>query len=197
MFESIQDYLCQEIDKNKLLENMVLCKEYQNGSPEVKEGIDIFIEELKEAKDEKEFIYKLTNNVIFNNLKIELEDIDVFNLATRTCGGPVPNIEPPILLGFIDAAMDEKDDERVFRLAYNYDDMLLDKSIIEDYYISNKNAFYINELACNDFININLEKLVNALIALEDKEELKYFAEHTNNEQYRFKVLEKLKELDS
>ena len=132
MFESIQDYLCQEIDKEKLYENMVLCKEYQNGSDEVKQGIDLFIEELKDIKDENEFIKKLTDNVVFNNLKIVVEDIDVFNLATRTCGGPVPNIEPAILLAFIDAAMEENADERVFRLAYNYDDMLLVKSIKEN-----------------------------------------------------------------
>ena len=197
MFESIQDYLCQEIDKEKLYENMVLCKEYQNGSDEVKQGIDLFIEELKDIKDENEFIQKLTDNVVFNNLKIVVEDIDVFNLATRTCGGPVPNIEPAILLAFIDAAMEENDDERVFRLAYNYDDMLLDKSIIEDYFIKNKNAFYINELACNDLININLDKLANALIELEDKEELRYFADHISDEQYnKNKLLEKIIELD-
>ncbi len=197
MFESIQDYLCEEIDKEKLFENMALCKEYQNGSQEVKEGIDLFIEELKEIQDENEFIKRLTDNVVFNKLKIVVDDIDVFNLATRTCGGPVPNIEPAILLGFIDAAIEEKDDERVFRLAYNYDDMLLDKSIIEDYYIANKNAFYINELACNDLININLDKLVNALIEIGNKEELRYFVDHVSNKQFnKNRILEKIIELD-
>ena len=197
MFESIQDYLCGEIDKEKLFENMTLCKEYQNANKEVKDGLDLYIEELKDITDENEFISRLTDNVVFTNLKIVVEDIDVFNLATRTCGGPVPNIEPAILLGFIDAAIEEKDDERVFRLAYNYDDMLLDKSIIEDYYIQNKNAFYINELACNDLININLDKLANALIELGNIEELKYFNDHISDEQYnKSKILNKIIELE-
>lgn len=198
MFESIQDYICEEIDKDKLFENMVLCKEYQNGDQVFKDAIDLFIEELKDIKDEDEFITKLTDNKIFNDLKYIVDPIDVYNLATRTCGGPVPNVEPAILLGFIDAAIEEHDDERVFRLAYNYDDMLLDKSIIEDYFIDNKNAFYINELACNDLININLDKLANALIKLENKEELRYFANHISDSQYnKNKILEKIIELDS
>ena len=184
MFEIIQDYLCKEIDKKTLINELTNCKDYKNNTPEVKQQLDYYIEDLKDIEDEKELIYKLTDYNFFYQLGIIPDTTELFVLATRTCGGPVPILDTPVLYGFIDAAIEKKDDERIFRLAYNYDDILVDKAIIEDYYIKNKNAFYINEIACNNLTNMNTSKLADALINIGNIAELKYFVSNVSDKQY-------------
>ncbi len=198
MFESIQDYLSNEIDKEELYYNIIHSKQYVDSSNLTKSQLDLFIEELKDIKDENKFIKMITNNDYFVKIGIPITEIDIFNLATRTCKGPIPILEPPILYGFLDAAIEKKDDERIFRLVYNYDNAFFDKTEIEDYFIKNKNAFYINELACNDISNINIDKLANALIKIENLEELKYFVNNVYDKNYdKTKVINKIKELEN
>ena len=198
MFESIQDYLCNEIDKETLLKNILNSEKYTNSNDETKHKLDLFVEELKDTDNEEKFVQAITNMEFFYSIDVAPDEIEIFNLATRTCGGIVPFIEPIRLLSYLNTAIEKNDDERVFRLVYNYDGVFNDKSKVEDYYIKTKNAFYINELACNDLTNINTDKLANSLIDIGNIEELKYFANNVYDKKYnKQKIIEKIIELES
>lgn len=175
MFNNIQDYLCGEIDLKNLIDNIEVTEEYIKADKETKKKIDSFFEELKNESNEINIIEKLSDIDYFINMGIEIDAISLLDLATRTNGGPVPYLDPGELLAFIDTCIEKKDDERVMRLAYNYDAMIYDKSKIEDYYIESKNAFYLNELAFNNLQGIHYDKIEKALEEIGNKEEIEYF----------------------
>ncbi len=196
MFESIQDFIGKEIDKAKLLENLSYCDEYINADSHVKEELDLFIEDIKEAKSDEEVIKLLESNFLFN-LGIQPNPYKLLDLATRTNGGIIPVIDPGELSAFIDLCIEHEDDERLFRLAFNYNSLLFDKTKIEDYYIDRNNVFYVCELACNDLQGIHYDRLIEAMLRADDINELKYFAANISDKTVNInRILEKIKELD-
>lgn len=196
MFESIQDYLNKLIDKDTLLENLVLCDEYSEANQSVKEQLDLFIEDIKDAKDDNKLLEILSSDYLFD-IGVQPDQYKLLDLATRTNGGAIPFLDPAVLAAFIDLCIENDDDERLFRLAYNYDEMMFDKTKIEDYFINSNNIFYVNELACNDLKGINYEKLKKVILDSNQLDELKYFATNVYDKSIDISsVLEKIKELD-
>lgn len=196
MFESIQDYMCKEIDKEKLVDNMTLCDEYQNASQDIKDKLDLYIEDIKDAQTEDEVINLLNPNFLYD-LGIQPDSLKLLDLATRTNGGVIPVLDPAQLAAFIDLCMENTDDERLFRLVFNYDSLLFDKTKIEDYFINNNNVFYVCEMACHDLIGVHYEKLRDVLLNSNQLDELKYFATNVSDKNLDISsVLAKIKELD-
>ena len=197
MFESIQDYMDKLIDLDELIERMITSEEYQNVSNSRKEKIDMFIENLKDAKSEEEIINMFYSDA-FLNLDVPIDYHKLLDLATRTSGGFGPVLEPGELAAFIDLCIMHNDDERLFRLAYNYDEDLFDKEKIEDYFIRNKNVFYINELACNNLHGLHYDVLIDALVNSDQLDELKYFVANVSDKNVNvIKVLNRIKELEN
>ena len=79
MFESIQDYMCKEIDKEKLVDNMTLCDEYQNASQDIKDKLDLYIEDIKDAQTEDEVINLLNPNFLYD-LGIQPDSLKLLDL---------------------------------------------------------------------------------------------------------------------
>ena len=197
MFESIQDYLSKVIDKDELVKNFSLCEEYQNANKEVKDKLDLLIEDIKSADTDEEII-KLLNPNTFSDLGIQPEPLKLLDLATRTNGGFIPLLDPAELAAFIDLWIEHNDEERLFRLAYNYNDLIFDKTKIENYYIKHNNSFYLNEMACNDLVGIHYNKIMEALLNNNQLDELKYFATNISDKTVNIrKVLDKIKELEN
>ena len=196
MFESIQDYMMEIIDRNKLVDNMANCEEYLEASPDIRNKLDLFIEDIKEAKTEEDVKTLLNSNALYD-MGVQPDAFKLLDLATRKNGGYIPIIDPAVLAAFIDLCIENNDDERLFRLAYNYNNLIFDKSTIEDYYISHNNIFYLNEMACNDLIGIHYDKIIEELLKAEQLDELKYFASNISDKTIDIsKVIKRIKELN-
>lgn len=197
MFESIQDFMGGLIDRNKLVDNMALCAEYIGALPETRDRLDLFIEEIKDAKTDDDVKNLLNSNSLYY-MGVQPDAFKLLDLATRTNGGFIPLLDPAQLAAFIDLCMEHNDEERLFRLAYNYDGLIFDKSNIEDYYINHNNVFYLNEMACNNLAGLNYDKLIETIINSGQIDELKYFVTNISDKSVDIsKVIAKIKELEN
>ena len=197
MFESIQDFFNKTIDKEKLIENIIESEEYVKAEKKVKEQLDMFIENIKDAKNYEE-VTKVLDLDYLDSLNIGLDEFKLLDLATRLRGGFVPTLELGELMAFIELSIEHNDDERVLRLTYNYNDYIDDKTIIEDYFINNNNYFYITELATNNLTGVDYDRLVRAIIKCDSIEELDFFATNISNKNTDIsKVLKRIKELSN
>ena len=197
MFESIQDFFNKTIDKEKLIENIIESEEYVKAEKKVKEQLDMFIENIKDAKNYEE-VTKVLDLDYLESLNIGLDEFKLLDLATRLRGGFVPTLELGELMAFIELSIEHNDDERVLRLTYNYNDYIDDKTIIEDYFINNDNYFYITELATNNLTGVDYDRLVEAIIKCNSIEELDFFATNISNKNTDIsKVLKRIKELSN
>lgn len=197
MFESIQDFFNKTIDKEKLIENIIESEEYVKAEKKVKEQLDMFIENIKDAKNYEE-VTKVLDLDYLDSLNIGLDEFKLLDLATRLRGGFVPTLELGELMAFIELSIEHNDDERVLRLTYNYNDYIDDKTIIEDYFINNNNYFYITELATNNLTGVDYDRLVEAIIKCNSIEELDFFATNISNKNTDIsKVLKRIKELSN
>ena len=197
MFESIQDFFNKTIDKEKLIENIIESEEYVKAEKKVKEQLDMFIENIKDAKNYEE-VTKVLDLDYLDSLNIGLDEFKLLDLATRLRGGFVPTLELGELMAFIELSIEHNDDERVLRLTYNYNDYIDDKTIIEDYFINNDNYFYITELATNNLTGVDYDRLVEAIIKCNSIEELDFFVTNISNKNTDIsKVLKRIKELSN
>ena len=197
MFKSIQDFFNKTIDKEKLIENIIESEEYVKAEKKVKEQLDMFIENIKDAKNYEE-VTKVLDLDYLESLNIGLDEFKLLDLATRLRGGFVPTLELGELMAFIELSIEHNDDERVLRLTYNYNDYIDDKTIIEDYFINNNNYFYITELATNNLTGVDYDRLVEAIIKCNSIEELDFFATNISNKNTDIsKVLKRIKELSN
>lgn len=197
MFESIQDFFNKTIDKEKLIENIIESEEYVKSEKKIKEQLDMFIENIKDAKNYEE-VTKVLDLDYLDSLNIGLDEFKLLDLATRLRGGFVPTLELGELMAFIELSIEHNDDERVLRLTYNYNDYIDDKTIIEDYFINNDNYFYITELATNNLTGVDYDRLVEAIIKCNSIEELDFFATNISNKNTDIsKVLKRIKELSN
>lgn len=197
MFESIQDFFNKTIDKEKLIENIIESEEYVKAEKKIKEQLDMFIENIKDAKNYEE-VTKVLDLDYLDSLNIGLDEFKLLDLATRLRGGFVPTLELGELMAFIELSIEHNDDERVLRLTYNYNDYIDDKTIIEDYFINNNNYFYITELATNNLTGVDYDRLVEAIIKCNSIEELDFFATNISNKNTDIsKVLKRIKELSN
>ena len=197
MFESIQDFFNKTIDKEKLIENIIESEEYIKAEKKIKEQLDMFIENIKDAKNYEE-VTKVLDLDYLDSLNIGLDEFKLLDLATRLRGGFVPTLELGELMAFIELSIEHNDDERVLRLTYNYNDYIDDKTIIEDYFINNDNYFYITELATNNLTGVDYDRLVEAIIKCNSIEELDFFATNISNKNTDIsKVLKRIKELSN
>ena len=196
MFNSIQDYVDRIITKEQLLNDIITSKEYTEATPEIRNRLDLYIEDLKDAKSFEDERILLGFDYI-TSLGVELTPIKLFDLASRVGGGTVPILDIAVLTAFVDSCIIKKDDERLLRLAYNYNKAIPDKSVIEDYYINDNNVPYLIEVACNDLIGLHYDKIIDFLAKSNKLEELKAFASNFSVPNVDIsKVLDRIKELE-
>ena len=197
MFELFQDYMNKYIDEDELVVKLPLCQEYNEASPEIKKKLDVFIDMIDVAASYEAVVDIITSDYLYD-LGIEPDIFKVLELATRIRGGIVPELNPEELAAFIDLSIEHNDDERVMRLACNYNYLLVDKTKIEDYFIGKRDIRYIIELGCNMLIGIHYDRIIDALVRYGKVEELKFFCENISDKRINFqKVIERIKELSN
>ena len=197
MFELFQDYMNKYIDEDELVVKLPLCQEYNEASPEIKKKLDVFIDMIDVAASYEAVVDIITSDYLYN-LGIEPDIFKVLELATRIRGGIVPELNPEELAAFIDLSIEHNDDERVMRLACNYNYLLVDKTKIEDYFIGKRDIRYIIELGCNMLIGIHYDRIIDALVRYGKVEELKFFCENISDKRINLqKVIERIKELSN
>lgn len=150
-----------------------------------------------------EILDLLNNNQAYHDIAKKMTPHEVMKLATKRLMGEVPAIYSESLDEIIDAAIDSDIPENVWRMALNYDYEIKDKSKLEDYIIAKKDAWYIVEFISSEFIVINLDKLVDGLIATTNLKEMSYLVRHfklcSNLEEYSkaiIKLENAIKEID-
>ena len=173
MFESIQDYMDKLIDLDELIERMITSEEYQNVSNSRKEKIDMFIENLKDAKSEEEII-NLFYSDAFLNLDVPIDYHKLLDLATRTSGGFGPVLEPGELAAFIDLCIMHNDDERLFRFVLYDIIIILSVLTVKNYYrvsvlLIRYDRVIAERIANVSDKNVNVIKVLNRIKELENK----------------------------
>ncbi|HOP66020.1 MAG TPA: hypothetical protein PLX66_03290 [Bacilli bacterium] len=143
-----------------------------------------FIEDLKQKinnfkADKTTLRNNIGNLLTFCPLYIEIlknmETIELMELITNYIGGAMPNIDKKTLNAVIDEAIKTKLPENGWRIAFNYDKQLKNKSKIENFIVSTGSGYHIAEMANAGFIGIHINKLVEGIIATKDVKEMSYF----------------------
>ena len=181
--EEVREKTPNEIDKveKKRLEEIDILldkfKEVNTSDNELKEFIEKqynnLLKEKEKIKDGGKLYTKitdlLTNNSVINKSASKMNDKELLTFITRYISVPLP---PPIgQEGFNDlvkAGIEEDDREALWRLAVNYDKKM-DFTLIEDYFIEKRDSYYLMELVSTTD-SINLDNLVNKVVATNDRE---------------------------
>lgn len=111
----------------------------------------------------------LTNNSVINESASEMNDKELLTFITRYISVPLP---PPIkqedFNDLVKVGIEEDNREALWGLAVNYDKKM-DFTLIEDYFIEKRDAYYLIELiSATD--SINLDNLVGKVVATNDRE---------------------------
>ena len=113
----------------------------------------------------------LTNHELICKYARQMNDLELLDFITQYISVPFP----PVLtqndfneLVKVGIKYDER--EKLWRLAFNYGSKGMDFSLIEDYFLLKKDAYYLIELISAVSENLNMENLICKLIDLGDKE---------------------------
>ena len=149
-----------------------------NKEPEVLDRIKV----LEELNLDDKFLYyeidklieELLMNEYYDKLTDKMDDYDFLNIITYNITSSRPySIDQEKLDELIDVAKSHPySDENIWRLAMTYDEMGYDYSKIEEYYVNNKNLYYLQEYVSGVYQK-NMDNIVELLIKTNDKEFIK------------------------
>ena len=140
------------------------------------------IKVLEEMNLDDKFLYyeidklieELLMNEYYDKLTDKMTDYDFLNIITYNISSNRPySIDQKKLDELIDVAKSHKDtNENIWRLAMNYDRMGYDFSKIEEYFVSIKDIYYLQEYISGVYQK-NLDYIVDLLIKQNDKDFIK------------------------
>ncbi len=140
------------------------------------------IKVLEEMNLDDKFLYyeidklieELLMNEYYDKLTDKMTDYDFLNIITYNISSNRPyGIDQKKLDELIDVAKSHKDtNENIWRLAMNYDGMGYDFSKIEEYFVSIKDIYYLQEYISGVYQK-NLDYIVDLLIKQNDKDFIK------------------------
>ena len=140
------------------------------------------IKVLEEMNLDDKFLYyeidklieELLMNEYYDKLTDKMNDYDFLNIITYNISSNRPySIDQEKLDELIDVAKSHKDtNENIWRLAMNYDRMGYDFSKIEEYFVSIKDIYYLQEYISGVYQK-NIDYIVDLLIKQNDKDFIK------------------------
>ena len=173
-----------EIEKNRLetIEKIVndinKVLKTDNLEKDIKEKIEkrknYFLEEKKKIKDGGklyESIYiLLADNDLINHYWDSLNDYELLEFIAKYISVPMPpQINQDKFNDLVNAGIKNDEREWLWRLALNYSQKNIDFSLIEDYYISIKDDYYLTELICVVPDEIDIKKTRKKVMATNDE----------------------------
>ena len=182
LVKSIYKYINRLIDKDKLIEEITLFKDYNN-KKEYKNSLNKLIKELNSSKDnieelllnnESEYnrlVNILLNNDTYKNISNKMSIHELMLLITWYISMPIPPIINQELFNNLvnDAINNENSLENVWRIAMNYDEQGYNYDLIDEFFINSKDEYYISEYI-SGVLQVDQEKIINMLIESKDKD---------------------------
>lgn len=140
-----------------------LSKQYQNISKDK--------ENIRDGGELYEKIFTLmTQNDLVCKYAGEMDDKQLLKFITKYISVPFPPvINQETFNDLVKAGIEDDEKEALWRLAVNYHCKSMDFSLIEDYFISKKDAYYLVELISTVREDLDFKKLISKIKKTEDK----------------------------
>ena len=112
----------------------------------------------------------MTQNDLVCKYAGEMDDKQLLKFITKYISVPFPPvINQEAFNDLVKAGIEDDEKEALWRLAVNYHYKSMDFSLIEDYFISKKDAYYLVELISAVRENLNFKRLISKIKKTEDK----------------------------
>lgn len=165
---------------NKVINNKENKKEDIKAIKEMKEVLE---EDKKEKRDGGKLYLGLKNILCNNKLVVKyakkMDERELLDFITQYFHVMLPPaISQEAFDALTDVAIKNDEREKLFRLAFNYEDLNKDFTRIEDYYIEKRDAFFITELYSAVPDDINIDNLLRKIIETRDKKFMFDVKEH-------------------
>lgn len=175
--KTVYKYINNFININELLVELDIFKKTIINE-NYKNDINLLINEINSNlvlnNDEEKIEDLLVSNKLYLSLVQLINDRDLMLLVTYyiSCEKP-PKIDQITFNKLVESAIDYNYSlESVWRLAMNYDSKGYNFDLIDEFFVNSKNAWYLSEYI-SSIDQINQEKIVNMIIADEDKNFIK------------------------
>ena len=99
-----------------------------------------------------------------------MNDLELLNFITQYISVSLPpNIDQEKFNDLVKVGVKEDKREALWRLAFNYNKRKKDFTLIEDYFIEKRDAYYLLELISAVNEDLNMDKLIDKVVATKDK----------------------------
>ena len=132
------------------------------------------LKEKKKIRDSgpryKKLYNLLINNSVYINYCKKMNDLELLNFITQYISVSLPpNIDQEKFNDLVKVGIKEDKREALWRLAFNYNKRKKDFTLIEDYFIEKRDAYYLLELISAVNEDLNMDKLIDKVVATKDK----------------------------
>ena len=132
------------------------------------------LKEKKKIRDSgpryKKLYNLLINNSVYINYCKKMNDLELLNFITQYIYVSLPpNIDQEKFNDLVKVGIKEDKREALWRLAFNYNKRKKDFTLIEYYFIEKRDAYYLLELISAVNEDLNMDKLIDKVVATKDK----------------------------
>lgn len=113
----------------------------------------------------------LMDNSLYKKYYNNMSDEELLDYITQFISVPnVPDINQESFDRLVSIAINNDNNEKLWRLAFNYNKKGIDFTRIEDYFISKRDDYYLTELICAVEDDLDMNRLVDKVFNTNDKE---------------------------
>lgn len=199
-----------QVEKNRLenINHMLKLLGNANKSEKLDEKTSEFItKQVSQLESDKEAIRDggrlyttifelMTNNPVVNKYASKMNDFELLEFITHYISAPLPpEIDQEGFNDLVEAGIKEDKRESLWRLAFNYNHKHKDFTLIEDYFISKRDEYYLTELISAVREDLDMPKLIKKIVKTKDKDFINRVIE--TGQSYSLFEEDELKELNS
>lgn len=112
----------------------------------------------------------MTHNSVVNKYASKMDDLELLEFITHYISAPMPpEIDQEGFNDLVEAGIKEDKREALWRLAFNYNNKNKDLTLIENYFIEKRDAYYLTELISAVREDLNMPRLITKIVKTEDK----------------------------
>lgn len=162
---------------NHILKNLEKIKTNEKNSKEAKEFAENRYnslvkdkEDIRDSGPRYEQLYELlVNNSVYVNHCRKMSDLELLEFITQYISAPVtPNIDQETFDDLVSAGIEKDKREALWRLAFNYNGKKKDFTRIENYFIDQRDDYYLTELISAVQEDLNIDELIEKVINTKD-----------------------------
>lgn len=176
MVELIFRYFNEKISNDELIEGL---KEIKN------EDVDNLISSIINLNDREEIENLLIRNKTYIDLAKKATPKETLQMiTTEICVPRPPKVTQQYFDDMVLECIKQNSKEKAWRLAFSYEYYNMDFSKIEDYFINELDGWYLCELICLVYEQLNLDNLVLKIKNTNNKEFIDYILNDKSIEGY-------------